>query len=157
MLPLPHKRIPFLSLEWDPSFSKGMHEKRMFRGPGSGFQQLLMFSPYSQWDLKIIEILKDSITPATFIVSTSLRKKKKKKKQFRPFGWLHLDQTSNCLWTRHVLLFLFGTSVLFHVQFQLLLPDLHTGFTGGRSGGLVFPSLRIFHSLLWSTQWKALA
>ena len=28
-----------------------------------------------------------------------------------------------------VLLFLFGTSLLFHVQFQLLLPDLHTGFS----------------------------
>ena len=39
-----------------------------------------------------------------------------------------------------VLLFLFGTSLLFHVQFYLLLPDLHTGFSRGRSGGLVFPS-----------------
>ena len=28
-----------------------------------------------------------------------------------------------------------------------MLPDLHTGFSRGRSGGLVFPSLRIFHSL----------
>ena len=26
----------------------------------------------------------------------------------------------------------------------LLFPDLHTGFAGGRSGGLVFPYLRIF-------------
>ena len=43
-----------------------------------------------------------------------------------------------------VLLFLFGTSVLFHVQFQLLLPDLHTDFSRGRSGGLVFPSLSEF-------------
>ena len=34
----------------------------------------------------------------------------------------------------------------------LLLPDLHTDFSGGKSGGLVFPSLRIFHSLWWSTQ-----
>ena len=40
-----------------------------------------------------------------------------------------------------VLLFLFGTSLLFHVQFSLLLPDLHIGFSSGRSGGLVFPSL----------------
>ena len=30
--------------------------------------------------------------------------------------------------------------VLFHVQFYLLLPDLHTGFSRGRSGGLVFSS-----------------
>ena len=29
------------------------------------------------------------------------------------------------------LLFLFGTSLLFHVQFQLLLLDLHTGFSRG--------------------------
>ena len=36
---------------------------------------------------------------------------------------------------------------------QLLL-DLHTGFSRGSSGGLVFSSLRIFHSLLWSTQSK---
>ena len=42
------------------------------------------------------------------------------------------------------LLFLFGTSLLFHVQFQLLLPDLHTDFSRGRSGGLVFPSLEEF-------------
>ena len=42
------------------------------------------------------------------------------------------------------LLFLFGTSLLFHVQFQLLLPDLHIGFSRGRSGGLGFPSLSEF-------------
>ena len=35
--------------------------------------------------------------------------------------------------------------------------DLHTDFSGGRSGGLVFPSRRIFHSLWWFTQSKALA
>ena len=36
--------------------------------------------------------------------------------------------------------FLSGTSLLFHVQFKLLLPDLHIGFSRDRSGGLVFPS-----------------
>ena len=46
-----------------------------------------------------------------------------------------------------VLLFLFGTSLLFHVQFQLLLPDLHTDFSRGRSGGLVFPSLSEFSTV----------
>ena len=40
-----------------------------------------------------------------------------------------------------VLLFLFGTNLLFHIQFQLLLLDLHTDFSGGRLGCLVFPSL----------------
>ena len=46
-----------------------------------------------------------------------------------------------------VFLFLFGTSLLFHVQFWLLLPDLHTGFSRGRSGGLVSPSLSEFSTV----------
>ena len=33
---------------------------------------------------------------------------------------------------------------MFHVQFSLLLLDLHTDFSGVRSGGLVFPSLEEF-------------
>ena len=37
-----------------------------------------------------------------------------------------------------ILLFLFGTILLFHIQFWLLLLDLHIGFSTGRSGGLVF-------------------
>ena len=48
------------------------------------------------------------------------------------------------IYSLDILLFLFGTSLLFHVQFQLLLPDLHTDFSRGRSGGLVFPSLSEF-------------
>ena len=48
------------------------------------------------------------------------------------------------IYSLDVLLFLFGTSLLFHVQFELLLPDLHTGFSRGRSGGLVLPSLSEF-------------
>jgi len=46
-----------------------------------------------------------------------------------------------------VLLVLFGTSVLFHVHFLQLLPDLHTGFSRGRSGGLVFLSLEEFSTV----------
>ena len=42
------------------------------------------------------------------------------------------------IYSLDVLLFLFGTSLLFHVQFELLLLDLHIDFSGGRSGGLVF-------------------
>ena len=38
-----------------------------------------------------------------------------------------------------------GTSLLFHVQFLLL--DLHTDFSGGRLGGLVFPSLSEFSTV----------
>ena len=33
---------------------------------------------------------------------------------------------------------------MFHAQFSLLLPDLHTDFSRGGSGGLVFPSLKDF-------------
>ena len=51
------------------------------------------------------------------------------------------------IYSLDVLLFLFGTSLFFHVQFQLLLPDLHTGFSGSRSGGLVFPSLSEFSAV----------
>ena len=40
------------------------------------------------------------------------------------------------------------TSLLFHVQFQLLLLDLHTDFSRGRSGGLVFPSLSEFSTVV---------
>ena len=43
-----------------------------------------------------------------------------------------------------VLLSRFGTSLLFRVQFLLLLLDLHSDFSGGRPGGLVFPSLLEF-------------
>ena len=45
----------------------------------------------------------------------------------------------------------FGTSLLFHVRFQLLLLDLHTDFSGGRSGGLVFPSLDEFSTVCCDT------
>ena len=56
-----------------------------------------------------------------------------------------------------ILLSQFGTSLFFHVWFYLLLLDVHTDFSGGRSGGLVFPPLEEFSSLLRSTQSKALA
>ena len=39
------------------------------------------------------------------------------------------------------------TSQLFHVWFQPLLLDLHIGFSRGRSGGLVFPSLSEFSTV----------
>ena len=55
------------------------------------------------------------------------------------------------IYTLDILLSWFGTSLLFHVQFSLLPLDLHTDFSGGRSGGLVFPYLSEFSSLLWST------
>ena len=48
------------------------------------------------------------------------------------------------IYSLDTLLFLFRTSLLFHVQFSLLLSDLHIDFSRGRSGGLVFPSLSEF-------------
>ena len=51
------------------------------------------------------------------------------------------------IYSLDVLLFLFGTSLLFHVQFELLLPDLHIGFSRGRSGGLIFLSLSEFSAV----------
>ena len=45
------------------------------------------------------------------------------------------------IYSLDILLSLFGTSLLFHVQFKLLLLDLQADFSGGGSGGLVFPSL----------------
>ena len=51
------------------------------------------------------------------------------------------------IYSLDVLLFLFGTSLLFRVQFSLLLPDLHIGFSKGRSGDLVFPSLSEFSTV----------
>ena len=51
------------------------------------------------------------------------------------------------IYSLDVLLFLFGTSLLFHVQFSLLLPDLHIDFSRSRSGGLVFPSLSEFSTV----------
>ena len=51
------------------------------------------------------------------------------------------------IYSLDVLLFLFGTSLLLHVQFELFLPYLHTDFSGGRSGGLVFQSLSEFSTV----------
>ena len=67
------------------------------------------------------------------------------------------------IYSLDVLLFLFRTSLLFHVQFKLLLLDLHTDFSGGRSGGLVLPSLEEFSTVfcdphsqrLWHSQGKS--
>ena len=51
------------------------------------------------------------------------------------------------MYSLDVLLSRFGISLLFHVKFKLLLLDLHTDFSGCRSGGLVFPSLEEFSTI----------
>ena len=48
------------------------------------------------------------------------------------------------IYSLNVLLPRYGTGPLFHVWFYLLLLDLHTGFSRGKCGGLVFPSLSEF-------------
>ena len=57
------------------------------------------------------------------------------------------------IYSPDILLFLFGTSLLFHVQFYLLLPDLHIGFS--RAGQVVwyshlfqnFPQFIVIHTV----------
>ena len=57
------------------------------------------------------------------------------------------------IYSLDVLLFLFGTSLLFHVQFWLLLPDLHTDFSRGRLGVWyshlfqTFPQFIVIHTV----------
>ena len=51
------------------------------------------------------------------------------------------------IYSLDILLSLFGTSLLFHIQLSLLFPDGHTGFSRGRTGGLVFPSLEEFFTV----------
>ena len=49
------------------------------------------------------------------------------------------------IYSPDVLLPQFGTSLLFYVQFKLFLFEVHTDFSRGRSGGLIFPSLSEFY------------
>ena len=53
-----------------------------------------------------------------------------------------------------VLLPQFGTGLLFHVLFQLLLLDLHTDFLGVRKGGLVFLFLEEFSTVCFDNTIK---
>ena len=48
------------------------------------------------------------------------------------------------IYNLEVLLSQFGTPLLFHVHFELLLLDLHTDFSRGSSSGLVFHLLKNF-------------
>ena len=52
------------------------------------------------------------------------------------------------IYSLDVLLLLFETSLSFQVQFYLLLPDLHTDFSRGRSGGQLFQSLSEFSTFI---------
>ena len=61
------------------------------------------------------------------------------------------------MYSLDVLLVLFGTSLLFHVQFWLLLPDLHIGFSRGMSDGLVSPSLEKFSTVCCDPHSKRLS
>ena len=48
------------------------------------------------------------------------------------FTWCALHVSRVTIYSLDVLLSWFGNSLYFHVQFQLLLLDLHTDFSGGR-------------------------
>ena len=133
----------FWMLSYKPTFSLSSFTfiKRIFSSSLSAIR--VMSSVY----LRLLIFLRADLIPAcassspTFLMMYSASKLNKQGDNIRPWRTL----------------FLFGTSLLFHVQFYLLLPDLHTAFSRGRSGGLVFPSFSEFSSLLWSTQSKALA
>ena len=56
------------------------------------------------------------------------------------------------IYSLDVLLFLFGTSLFFNVQFELLLPDLHIGFSRVMPVGLVFPPLSDFSTVYCDPQ-----
>ena len=51
------------------------------------------------------------------------------------------------IYSLDILLSWFGTSLFFHDHFWLLLPELHTDFSGGRSDGLVLPCLAEFSTV----------
>ena len=51
------------------------------------------------------------------------------------------------IYSLEVFLSQFGTSPLFDIQLQLFLSDLRTDFSGGRSGGLVIPSVLEFSTV----------
>ena len=59
------------------------------------------------------------------------------------------------IYSPDVLLPQFGTSLLFYVQFKLFLFEVHTDFSRGRSGGLIFPSFEEFSTVFcdpWSSR-----
>ena len=55
-----------------------------------------------------------------------------------------------------VLVFLFWTSLLFHIQFSFFLPDLHKGFSRGMSGHMVIPCLSEVSTLFCDSQINSL-
>ena len=61
---------------------------------------------------------------------------------------LHIDKISRVIvYSLDALLSQFGTQSVVPCPVLLLLLDLHTDFSGGRSGGLVFPSLSEFSTV----------
>ena len=65
---------------------------------------------------------------------------------------LHISLISRVTIYSTVLLSHFETSQLFHVHSQLMLPVLHTGFSGDRQDGLVLPSLKEFFTVCCDPQ-----
>ena len=61
--------------------------------------------------------------------------------------WTELNWSRETIYILDMLLFLFGTSLLFHVQFKLLLPDLHTVYITFQWINRLAQSLWIIHFL----------
>lgn len=106
MLPMLPNYIPSSVLEWQPSFSKDMHEKRLFAGQGQGSRNSQCF-PYIP-----SEILKIPLFP---------------KQVYHPlpvcaFGWLLWGLASH--WCIDLNFRIWSVVLLFFPSFQLGHPEL---------------------------------
>ena len=124
--------LSFWILSFKPTFSLSSFIKKLFsssslsaiRVVSSVYLRLLIFLP-------AIYIPSCASSSPAFLIMYSTHKLKSR------FTIYSLD----------IRLSQFGTSLLFHVQFWLLLIDLYTDFSGGGWGGLVFPYLSEFSAV----------
>ena len=133
--------LTFLNVEFKPTFSLSSFTfiKKLFSYSLSAIR--VVWSAY----LKLLIFLPAILIPACASSSLAFH---------MMYSAYKLKISRMTIYSLDVLFSQFGTSPLFHVQFQLLLLDLHTGFTEGRLRWAGIPiSGRIFHSLLWSTTW----
>ena len=135
--------LSFLVVEFKPTFSLSPFTfiKRLFsssslsaiRMVSSAYLRLLIFLP-------AILILACALSSQVFLMMYSAYKLNKQCDNIQPW------HTSFLTWNQSVVPCL----ILLHLE-------LHTGFSGGRSGGLVFPSLEEFSTVCWVylVHWRA--
>ena len=135
--------LSFLNVEFEAKFSLSSFTfiKRFFsssllpaiREVSSAYLRLFIF-------FQVILILACASSSPAFLMMYFAYKLNKQGDNLQPW------RTSFQIWNQSVVL----CPVLTVVSY------LNTDFSGGRSGGLVFPSLSEFSSVLWSMQTKAL-